>query len=134
MYNTLVQARINNNTLIVLVDGTDVTTELIDSNGTATYANDTVDVNRTSDTVVEFSFMSGVSVKVKLQVGLLSFVVKLSQLFMGQARGLLGNLDRNATNEFVYRNGTMIPDSSSDREIHKFGQSCKNCIMIFSSC
>ena len=133
MYNTLVQARIDNNTLIVLVDGIDVTTELMDSNGTATYANNTVDVNRTSDTALEFSFMSGVGVEVKLQVGLLSFIVRLPQQFMGQARGLLGNLDRNATNEFVYRNGTMIPDSSSDREIHKFGQSCKNCIIIIDN-
>ena len=130
---SLVQARIDNNTLMVLVDGSDVTAELVNSNGTGTFGNNTVDVNRTSDTSLEVSFMSGVGVEVKLEVGLLSFVVRLPQQFMGQARGLLGNMDGNATNEFVYRNGTMIPDSSSDREIHNFGQSCKNPTKIFKA-
>ena len=116
----------DNGTLIVLVDGSDVTSELMNSNGTGTFDNKTVDVNRTSNTSLVVSLMSGISVEVKLQVGLLSFIVRLPQHFMGLARGLLGNMDGNATNEFVYRNGTMIPDSSSDREIHNFGQSCKN--------
>ena len=127
---TIIKARINNDTLRVLVDGNDVTAKLINSNGTATYANNTIDVNRTSDTSLEVSFMSGVGVEVKLQVGLLSFIIRLPQQFMGQAHGLLGNLDGNATNEFAYRNGTMIPDSSSDREIHSFGQSCKKIILF----
>ena len=111
---------------MVLVDGVDVTTELMNSNGSAVYANSTIDINKASDTSLKVSFMSGVGVEVNLKVGLLSFTVKLPQQFTGQARGLLGNLDSNATNEFVYCNGTMIPDSSSDREIHKFGQSCKD--------
>ena len=109
---------------MVLVDGKDGTAELMESNGTASYANNTVDVNRTSSTSLQVSFMSGVGVEVTLQLGLLSFIVRLPQQFMGQAHGLLGNMDGNATNEFVYRNGTKISDSSSDREIHNFGQSC----------
>ena len=120
------QARIGNNRLVVVVNGTDVTDDLINSNGTVSCDQNTVDINRTSDTSLEVTFISGVAVDVNLQVGLLSFIVRLPQQFLGQARGLLGNLDGNATNDFVYRNGTMIPDSSSDREIHGFGQSCKN--------
>ena len=108
------------------MNGTELTGSFLSSNGTTSCDSNTVDVNRTSDTSLEVTFISGVAVDVNLRVGLLSFVVKLPDQFMGQAKGLLGNLDGNATNDFVYRNGTMIPDSSSDREIHGFGQSCKN--------
>ena len=123
------QARIDNNMLVVLLNGTEVTGNglLTDSlNGTVTFDNNTVDVNRTSNTSLEVTFISGVAVDVNLQVGLLSFVVRLPDQFMGQARGLLGNLDGDASNEFVYRNGTMIPDTSTDRQIHGFGQSCEH--------
>ena len=46
--------------------------------------------------------------------------MKLPDEFMMDARGLLGNFDGNSTNEFVFRDGRMIPDSSTDREIHNF--------------
>ena len=120
------QAQIESNRLVVLVNGTELTGSLISSNSTSSCDSNSVDVNRTSDTSLQLTFISGVAVDVNLRVGLLSFVVRLPDQFMGQARGLLGNFDGNATNDFVYRNGTMIPNSSSDREIHGFGQSCKN--------
>ena len=116
----------NNISLVVMVDGTDVTADLIAVNGSMFYSDNTVNVNRTSNTTVEVTFMSGVSVEVTLQVGLLAFNVRLPEEFMMEGRGLLGNFDGNKSNEFVYRNGTMIPDSSSDREIHNFGQSCED--------
>ena len=116
----------NSSSLIVLVDGTDVTADLIAVNGSMFYSDNTVNVDRTSNTTVEVTFMSGVSVEVTLQVGLLAFNVRLHEEFMMEGRGLLGNFDRNKSNEFEYRNGTMIPDSSSDREIHNFGQSCED--------
>ena len=116
----------NSNSLVVLVDGTDVTADLIAVNGSMFYSDNTVNVDRTSNTTVEVTFMSGVSVEVTLQVGLLAFNVRLPEEFMMEGRGLLGNFDGNKSNEFEYRNGTMIPDSSSDREIHNFGQSCED--------
>ena len=116
----------NNISLVVMVDGTDVTADLIAVNGSMFYSDNTVNVNRQSSTTVEVTFLSGVSVEVTLQVGLLAFNVRLPEEFMMEGRGLLGNFDGNKSNEFVYRNGTMISDSSSDREIHNFGQSCED--------
>ena len=123
----------NNISLVVMVDGTDVTADLIAVNGSMFYSDNTVNVNRQSSTTVEVTFLSGVSVEVTLQVGLLAFNARLPEEFMMEGRGLLGNFDGNKSNEFVYRNGTMIPDSSSDREIHNFGQSCEDtscCITV----
>ena len=109
----------------MLVDGSNITEDLINSNASIFYGNNSVSVNRISETRIDVTFMSGVGVEVTMQVGLLSFVARLPDEFKMQTRGLLGNFDGNRRNEFVYRNGTMIPDSSSDREIHSFGQSCK---------
>ena len=107
------------------MNGVNITTDLLGANGSLFYANGTIDISRQSDTSIEVSFMSGIGVVVNLKAGMLSFVVKLTETFRGQARGLLGNFDSNSTNEFVYKNGTRIPDSSSDRQIHYFGLSCK---------
>ena len=95
------------------------------NNETLDSSNATI-IERPSNTSVAVTFASGVSVEISLRVGLLSFVVKLPDEFMMDSRGLLGNFDGNSTNEFVFRNGTMIPDNSTDREIHNFGQSCKS--------
>ena len=38
--------------------------------------------------------------------------------------GLLGNYNNDDSDEFVFRNGTVISNSSSDGDIHEFGQSC----------
>ena len=114
-----------NNSLEILVNGNDVTTELLRANGSLFYANGTADINRLSGNNLEVSFMSGISVGVKLKSGILSFIVKLTENFRGKAHGLLGNFDSDATNEFVYKNGTTIPDGSTDKEIHNFGQSCE---------
>ena len=120
----LFQIGIDNNSLRVLVDGNDVTANLTNTNETLDSSNTTA-IERASNTSVAVTFASGVSVEVSLRVGLMSFVVKLPDEFMMDARGLLGNFDGNSTNEFVFRDGRMIPDSSTDREIHNFGQSCE---------
>ena len=119
------QLRLESASLMVLVDNIDVTADLQATNDSLFYGDNTISVNQTSPNTVAVTFMSDISVEITAQVGLLSFVVTLPQQFMMDARGLLGNFDGNSTNDFIFRNGTMIPDSSTDREIHNFGQSCK---------
>ena len=120
------QARVDNNALVVLLNGSVVMGSFISSNVTTSSCdNNTVDINKTSDTSLEVTFKSGIAVDINEKLGMLSLVVKLPDQFMDQSHGLLGNMDGNATNEFVKRDGMMIPDSSSDSEIHSFAQSCK---------
>ena len=125
-YSFFIQLRLDSGSLIVLVDNNDVTADLQATNDSLFYGDDdTISVNQTSPNTVAVTFVSDVSIEITAQVGLLSFVVTLPEQFMMDARGLLGNFDGNSTNEFVFRNGTMIPDSSTDRQIHNFGQSCE---------
>ena len=53
------------------------------------------------------------------------YALEVPSSFEGTTSGLLGNYNNDDSDEFVFRNGTMISNSSSDREIHQFGQSCK---------
>lgn len=41
-----------------------------------------------------------------------------------QFKGLYGIFDGNTTNDLTFRNGTVIPTTSSDKQIFEFGQSC----------
>ena len=43
----------------------------------------------------------------------------------GDVRGLLGVWDDDKTNDFLMRNGTTLPASSTDRQKFDFGNSCK---------
>lgn len=106
------------------MDGVDVTPDLIAANDSITY-NEAIDVERTSNTSVVVSIESGISVEVTLELGVLSFVLAIPREFEGNSTGLLGNFDGNETNDFVYRDGTMISNDATDREIHNFGQSCE---------
>ena len=54
------------------------------------------------------------------------YTLEVPSPFEGTTSGLLGNYNNDDSDEFVFRNGTMISNSSSDREIHQFGQTCKH--------
>ena len=116
--------KLSNVSMTVLVNGTDVISNLTSVDDTVPY--DTVRlVRRTQDTITA-TFSNNVVVNVTLRVGVLSFVVLIPQDILNATNitGLFGNGDGNKTNEFVYRNGTMLPDDTSDRILHTFGQSC----------
>ena len=74
---------------------------------------------------IESTFFNGISVTVTLLSGLLNVVAVLPQDFMGLTQGLLGNFNGNATDDFIYPNGTLLDNDASDRMIHDFGQTCK---------
>ena len=85
---------------------------------------DTVELQRaTRDTIIA-SFSNGVSLNITIQVGVLSFVAQLPEEFRNTTSGLYGNFDGDRTNDYIYRNGTMLSANTSDRVLHTFGQSC----------
>ena len=113
-----------NNDFVVLVNGSDISSRLTTVNSFIRY--DTVFLKRLADDTVRVVFSNDVAVNVTLRVGLLSFNVLVPQSFLNNTNisGLLGNMDGDNTNEFVFRNGTVLPDDTSDRILHTFGQSC----------
>ena len=82
-------------------------------------------VEQSSNNSITVSFPSGVGITINYTAGLLVYSLEVPSSFEGTTSGLLGNYNNDDSDEFVFRNGTMISNSSSDREIHQFGQSCK---------
>ena len=80
---------------------------------------------RSSNNSITVSFTSGVGITINYTAGLLVYTLEAPSSFEGTTFGLMGNYNYNNSDEFVFRNGTMISNSSSDREIHQFGQSCE---------
>ena len=113
-----------NNDLLIFVNGSDISSILTAVNSFIRY--DTVFLKRLADDTVRVVFSNDVAINVTLRVGLLSFVVLVPQNLLSNAvvNGLLGNIDGDNTNEFVFRNGTVLPDNTTDRILHTFGQSC----------
>ena len=113
-----------NNDLVVIINGSDISSNLTTINSILRY--NTVFLQRVTDDTVRVVFSNDVAVNVTLRVGLLSFVALVPQSLLNNTivRGLLGNIDGDNTNEFIYRNGTVLPDDTTDRILHTFGQSC----------
>lgn len=106
-----------------MYNGENVTTNLTAVNSMILRPN--VSIQRMTSGSVLVAFSSGVSITVTLQLGILSFVASLSNDYQGMTIGLQGNFDRDETNDFITRSGTMIPNNSTDAQIFEFGQSCK---------
>ena len=113
---------------MVLINGSDISANLTTVNSIIRY--DSVFLKRVADDTVRVVFSNDVAVNVTLRVGLLSFVVLVPQTLLNNTvvSGLLGNIDGDTTNEFVYRNGTELSDDTTDRILHTFGQSCNKLI------
>ena len=140
LYCYIFQIRISESGYLeVLLDGRNVTDEITDSpsdfsnlvniqrpsNITTSATGSTVTSSESNMNRIESTFSNGISVTVTLLSGLLNVVAVLPQDFMGLTQGLLGNFNGNATDDFIYPNGTMLDNSATDRMIHDFGQTCK---------
>ena len=94
------------------------------------YVNDTyfdlgVNIFRSTENSITTVFSVGVSIIISVAAGIPDFVLTIPQQYRNQSRGLLGNFNGNDTDDFVFRNGTLLRNNASDFEIHQFGQSCK---------
>ena len=106
----------------ITLDGTDVSDGLMSVGDNVTTSSSFIE--RSSNNSITVSFPSGVGVTINYTAGLLVYTLEVPSSFEGTTSGLLGNYNNDDSDEFVFRNGTMISNSSSDREIHQFGQSC----------
>jgi len=82
-------------------------------------------VEKSSNNSVAVSFPSGVGITINITAGLLVYTLEVPSSLEGTTSGLLGNYNGDDSDEFQFRNSTMISNSSADSEIHQFGQSCK---------
>ena len=118
-----VSANLTTGLFNVKLDGTDVSDSLTSVDANVTTSSSFIE--RTSNNSITVAFPSGVGITINYTAGLLVYTLEVPSSFEGTTSGLLGNYNNDDSDEFVFRNGTMISNSSSDREIHQFGQSCK---------
>ena len=83
------------------------------------------ELERLASDSLELSFSSGITLTTNYTNGIFNFVLNLPPTLTGQTEGLLGSLNSNASDDCIFRNGTLLPNTSSDAEKHVFGQSCK---------
>ena len=107
----------------VKFNGTDVSDNLTSVGDNVTISSSVIE--RSSNNSIAVSFPSGVGITINYTAGLLLYSLEIPLSFEGTTSGLLGNYNNDASDEFAFRNGAMISNSSSHREIHQFGQSCK---------
>ena len=92
----------------------------------------TIELTRETSETIVVTMSNGVFVNVTLRLGILPFVIALPEEFQGSTSGLLGNFDKDRTNDFIDRSGNMIPNNSTDQQIFRSGQSCKRTLKVIA--
>ena len=119
--------------MTVILNGVDVTANLTTINdevsaveNPAVFPSPGVTISRTGASQFAVVFDCGITFTVEINTGEMIFAVVIFPVeLQGQTVGLLGNFNENDDDDYVFQNGTMISNSSSDSEIHEFGQSCE---------
>lgn len=92
-----------------------------------TYSGNMVELSRTDNTSILSVFNNGLAVTISVSLmGMMNIVVNLPLEYDSQTQGLMGNFNGNSTDDFIFRNGSMLDDGVSDRIIHSFGQTCES--------
>ncbi|XP_075424181.1 sushi domain-containing protein 2 isoform X2 [Ascaphus truei] len=74
-----------------------------------------------TDTNVTVMFPSGAGVEVRRKRGFLSVTVLLPEDFLNHTQGLLGVMNHNPTDDFTFRNGSVLPPDASPQQLFQFG-------------
>ena len=84
-------------------------------------------VSKSEENCLQVSFPSTMSVNFCEKKEMLSFVVTPADDYKNTTKGLLGTWNDDPDDDFTLPNGTVLPSSSSLKEIHfKFGVKCKH--------
>ena len=90
-----------------------------------------VSISKPAENCLDVSFPSTTSVKFCEKKEMLSFVVTPGDDFKSNTKGLLGTWNDNPDDDFTLPDGTVLPSSSTPREIHfGFGVKCEYSICI----
>ncbi|XP_064644501.1 mucin-like protein [Lineus longissimus] len=81
-----------------------------------------VSLSNAANGSLQITFETGFGIKLKIGYKALEAAVQAPNGYEGLIEGLLGNYDSDSTNDYVFRNGTMISSNSSERELYAFGK------------
>ena len=65
-----------------------------------------------------------------LGLKLIDFTPVVDSDYKTMTKGLLGNYDGDATNDFIQPDGTVLSNNTSERDLFAYGQLCESIISI----
>ena len=80
---------------------------------------------RYSDDDLVIATSSGASVMVSVSSSILHLAVEVSDNFINSTQGLLGNFNGDSSDDFFLPNGSVLSNSSSERELFDYGKLCE---------
>ncbi|XP_061188876.1 mucin-like protein [Saccostrea echinata] len=111
------------NDLIIRGNGNDLTTRFQNTN--YTYLTQNLSIQWENKSISASFFQSSIVLKVSLGVRFLISEVVVDDTYMGFVKGLMGNFDGNAANDFILPNGTTLNENATQTErdvFYNFGQ------------
>uniref|UniRef100_A0A8W8NC50 Fibrillin-1 n=1 Tax=Magallana gigas TaxID=29159 RepID=A0A8W8NC50_MAGGI len=109
--------------MLVRVNGRDLTREF--GNESFVSLNQNLSVRWENRTLAASFLQTSIILRVSLGVRFLISEVVVDNAYSGFAKGLMGNFDGNATNEFILPNGTLLDENATNTErdlYFNFGQ------------
>ncbi|XP_062609556.1 uncharacterized protein LOC134271356 [Saccostrea cucullata] len=113
----------NKQDLIIRGNGNDLTTRFQNTN--YTYLTQNLSIRWENKSILASFFQSSIILKIRLGVRFLISEVVVDDTYSGFVKGLMGNFDGNATNDFILPNGTILSENATrtERDIfYNFGQ------------
>ena len=80
---------------------------------------------RYSDDDLIIATSSGASVMVSVSSSILHLAVEVDDNFINSTEGLLGNFNGDPSDDFFLPNGSVLSNSSSERELFEYGKLCE---------
>ena len=122
----------SNSCYLILLGGLHILIDSTPYNGYNNLTNRTVEVggnlsiSKPEENCLQVSFPSTSSVQFCENKEMMSFVVTLGDVLKNATKGLLGTWNDDPNDDFTLQNGTVLPSTSSLKEIHYgFGVKCK---------
>ena len=83
-------------------------------------------IMRNCVTLCHLFIITGVTLNITAEVGMLKIATAVPTLYKGMTFGLLGNYNDNPDDDFVPRGETVpLPSNHTERQIFDFGSTCK---------
>ncbi|CAG5131221.1 unnamed protein product, partial [Candidula unifasciata] len=114
-----VQLSQTNTSMVILVDGMDLTNKFYRDAG-FTWSTDYINVVRRNESgklLVAATFPCGVSIKVHVGLNSLEIDLEVDVSLRNKTRGLLGNFNQNPLDDFLLANGTVLSPNITERQI-----------------
>ncbi|XP_060067948.1 mucin-like protein [Ylistrum balloti] len=118
-----VQLSQDKTTMEIYLDGRDFTFPFYNNTNFSTIVKNQINAVRLEDTLFLGLINSDISLRFQVSARMLSISPSIPEGFRGSLTGLLGNFNGNPNDDFIFPNGTILPNvNMTEKEIFDYGQ------------